>query len=222
MHVGQRLADRLARALLVLGVQEGEQEADRDRLDLRLPQRVHGLLQALLVERLELALGAHALAHAEAQLARHERRRPVLLEVVQVRPVLAPDLEHVAEAGRRHQRGARAAPLEQRVGGHGHAVREGARFADLRRLQRGQHALGLVAGRRRDLGRQHLPVDERDEIGERPADVDAEPQLAQWNTARSAGRSSPASSGRSSPRSTLAVSRAIATATSVTSSDAST
>ena len=61
---GQRLADRLADALLVLGVQEREQQADRDGLDLGLAQRVDGLLHAVLVERLELALGPHPLAHA--------------------------------------------------------------------------------------------------------------------------------------------------------------
>ena len=40
VDVGQRLAHRLAHRALVLGVQEREQQADRDGLDLGLAQRV--------------------------------------------------------------------------------------------------------------------------------------------------------------------------------------
>ena len=44
-----------------------------------------------------------------------------------------------------------------------------------RRVHCPHRALGLVLRRGRNLGRDELPVDERDEIGERPADVDSQP-----------------------------------------------
>ena len=85
VDVAERLAHRLAHALLVLGVQEREQQAHRHGVDLGLAQRLDRLLHALLVERLELALGPHPLAHGEAQVARHERLGPPLGEVVERR-----------------------------------------------------------------------------------------------------------------------------------------
>ena len=94
----ERFPYRFAHLLLVLGVQEREQQADRDGVDLRLPQRVDGLLQAVLVERLELALGPHPLLHREAQISRHQRLRAPLGEVVERRAVLAGELDQVAEA----------------------------------------------------------------------------------------------------------------------------
>ena len=53
----------------------------------------------------------HALDDAEAAGARHERRRQHRHQVVEPRPHLAADREHVLEAGRRDERDARAAPL---------------------------------------------------------------------------------------------------------------
>ena len=144
VDVAERLAHRLADALLVLGVQEREQQADRDGVDLGLAQRVDRLLHAGVVERLDLALRAHPLAHGEAQVARDERLRPPLGQVVERGAVLAGELDQVAEAGGRDERGARAAALEQRVGGDRHAVRERAHGPRVDPLERVQHALRLV------------------------------------------------------------------------------
>ena len=57
MDVAERLAHRLADALLVLGVQEREQQADRHGVDLGLAQRVDRLLHAGVVERLDSPSG---------------------------------------------------------------------------------------------------------------------------------------------------------------------
>ena len=62
------------------------------------------------------AVREHALGHVEAQMARHERLRQFDHQVVEVVAVLAPDLERVAEALRRDQRGRGRAALDDRVG----------------------------------------------------------------------------------------------------------
>jgi hypothetical protein len=175
VHVGQRLPDRLAHGALVLGVQEREQQADRHGLDLGLAQRVDRLAHAAVVERLDLPVGAHPLAHAEAQLARDERLGPALGQRVERRAVLAPDLDHVAKPGRRDEPGAGAAALEQRVGRDGHPVRERAGLLDPRGLEAVHNALGLVAGRGGHLPGDETTVDERHEVGERSPDVHPEP-----------------------------------------------
>ena len=184
MGVGQRLADRLADALLVLRVQEGEQEADRDGLDLGLPQRGDDLGQRVLVERLQLAVGPHPLAHAEAQVAGDERGRAAAREVVEVRPGLAADLQDVAEALGRHERRARAAALQEGVGRHRHPVGERGDLPQVGGLDDRHDALRLVLRRRRDLRGHDAPVDERREIGERPPDVHAQGRAGHPRLAR--------------------------------------
>ena len=174
VEVRERFPYRFADLLLVLGVQEREQQADRDGVDLGLPQRVDGLLHAVLVERLELAVGPHPLLHREAQIPRHERLRAPLGEVVERRAVLAGELDQVAEALGRDQRGARAAALEQRVGGDRHPVRERGHVAGLDRLQRAHHTLGLIVGRARHLARRDAGSVEGHEVRERAAHIDAD------------------------------------------------
>ena len=174
MDVAERLAHRLAHALLVLGVQEREQQADRDGVDLGVAQRLDRLLHALVVERLELALRPHPLAHGEAQVARHERLGPPLGEVVERRPVLARELDQVAEALGGDQRGARAAALEQRVGGDGHAVRERGDVIRVDGLERVHHTFRLIVGRARHLRRPDAHTVERHEVRERTSHIDAD------------------------------------------------
>ncbi len=53
---------------------------------------------------------------------------------------------------------------------------------DLRGFDGFHHAFRLVAGRRGDLGGQDPAVAERDEVGERTADVDPEPCAANLPT----------------------------------------
>jgi hypothetical protein len=57
-------------------------------------------------------------------------------------------------------------------------VRERGRLLDPGGLEAAHHALGLIARRRGDLARDQAPVDQRDEVGERPPDVDSEARPA--------------------------------------------
>ena len=130
-HVYPRQArgEQIPQQPLVLGMRVGVQEHHRDRLGrcslagaprepLDQPARRLG------VERPEGALRGHALRRAEAQLRRGQRRRGRDAQVVEFGAVLAAELDEVGEALGRHERRARPAPLEQRVGRDGHAVRE--------------------------------------------------------------------------------------------------
>ena len=175
MDVAERLAHGLADAALVLGVQEREQQAHRDRLDVGLAQRLDRLAHAVVVERLELAVRAHALAHGEAQVARHERLGAALGEVVERGAVLARELDQVAEALGRDERGARAAALEQRVGGDRHPVRERRDVGGLDGLEAAHHALGLILGRARHLGGHDTPAIQRHQIGEGSSNIHTDP-----------------------------------------------
>ncbi len=70
------------------------------------------------------AVVPHPLRHLDAQVARHQHRRLVGLQVVEVGPLLPADLQQVAEPVGGDQPGAHAAMLDQRVGRHGRAVTE--------------------------------------------------------------------------------------------------
>ena len=188
---GQPLGERVADRPLVRRVRVGVQQDDGDRLGLERRDRVGEPLRVL--ERAQHAVGAHALGRGHAPLGRDERRRPRGAQAVEVGARLAAELDDVGEALGGDEHGARAAALEQRVGRDGHAVREdldvgGARAGALEHgLHRGEHALGLVGGRRRRLGGDQPPAGDEDGVGERPADVDAEEHVSgPWRM--SAGR----------------------------------
>jgi hypothetical protein len=158
-------------------MEEPEQQADGDRLHLGLAAGVHGGADRSLVEGDEDPVGAHALPHGEAQLARDQRGRPVPGQVVEGRAVLPADLDHVPESLGGHQRRAGPAALEQRVGGHRGAVREAGHGPDggLDELERGHHPERLVPRGGRHLGRDQPAVGQRHEVGEGPTHVDPEP-----------------------------------------------
>jgi hypothetical protein len=69
-----------------------------------------------------LSLGAHALGHAKAQLARHQTYRDRRKPVVELGPRLAPDGNRVLEARGRHKGDARTLPLEHGIGADCSAV----------------------------------------------------------------------------------------------------
>jgi hypothetical protein len=107
--------------------------------------------------------------------------RDVLHHRVRLRALVAADVHDVAHALGRHHPGARSAVLEDRVGGDGramqHAVdRVGIDPAALAQLDdAGHQSPARIVGRR-----THLVHDDRvargvieGEVGERPADVDA-------------------------------------------------
>ena len=168
-----------AEALLVLGVEVGVEEADRHRLDALRAQAAREQACLGLVERShDRAVRGDALVQLEAEMPLDERRRLAPEEVVHVRDPKPAQFEHVAEAGGRDERGEAAAPLQHGVRRHGRPVhdlrdRPGVEPAD--RLDDGL----VVARRSREQLADHyssVAVVE-DHVGERAADVDADPRL---------------------------------------------
>ena len=108
-----------------LGVAEGEEQADRDRLGVGASQPIDQAGDLLLGQLLD-----HARRRRSAPRPRTADRRSTsgrgfgAAGVVEARAVLAADLEQIGEATGRDQRGARAALLEQGVGADRHAVGE--------------------------------------------------------------------------------------------------
>jgi hypothetical protein len=137
----------------------GVQQADRDRLDLELAQPRRDRSNLLLGKRAEhLALRAHALVQLEAQAALDERRRLRPEQVVEVRHAHAAELQHVAEALRRHERRARAAALQHRVRRHRRAVHELLERAVAEQPRDAVDDGHVVGGRRREhLVERQLP-----------------------------------------------------------------
>ncbi len=121
--------------------------------------------------------------HGVPQLTGHQRRRAVPGEVVERRPVLAADLDDVGESVGGHQGCPRPTPLKQGVRRYGGAV--GEPLDDIVSLTGAgktspvdgvEHRLGRVGGHRRHLLEDHPAVAaDRDEIGEGPTHVNAEP-----------------------------------------------
>jgi len=120
----EQLCEQFPEHLLVLGVGVGVKQRDGYGLWLGVCDLLDELARGGGVERLQRAVGCHALGCGEAQLMRNERCGRGAAEVVEVRAVLAGELDDVGEAGGGDERGARCASLEEGVGGHGHAVRE--------------------------------------------------------------------------------------------------
>ena len=185
---GELLLEDLLDAPLVLGVEEREQEADGDRLDLRLAQRRGGVAHLPLVEgHLDVARRDDALGDDVAVAARDQRRlapREVLVDRERLRPPVAPDVDDVPEPAGRDHPGRRAVALEDDVRRDGRPVQQlpdvgGDHAAELAELAQADHRrLRRVARGARDLVHDHrarLVVDEH-EVGERAPDVDPDPQ----------------------------------------------
>ena len=123
--VGQLLTQDGERALLVLGPHEAVKKGYRDRLHAGRLELARGGAHGLFVEcRRDLAGMQHAFGHFEPQVARHQNRRFVDLDVVEVGPLLPADLQQVAEALGGDQAGLDATMLDQRVGRDRRAVAE--------------------------------------------------------------------------------------------------
>ena len=144
----------------------GVQQADRDRLCLELRQRLE-------LERRQLSVRAHAPAHAERPPERDERLGLGRAQPVEMRTRLPAQVQHVLEAGVRHERRSRALPFEQCVRRDRRPVGEA---LDRCRAGRagGRDDRALLPCLRQHLrGRDATVVDEHG-VRERPADVDAE------------------------------------------------
>ena len=174
--------------LLVRRVQVRVQEADRDRLDACLLQRPHSLAHLCVVELDQhVAVGdGDPLLHGQAVAALDERPRlprQLLLEREVERLLVPRDVDDVAEAVRRDHPGVRAGMGEHDVGRDGRPVQE---VVDVRECDTGLRAQRLHAlddAARRVVRRGGNLVDgdpalllvDQDQVGERAADVDADP-----------------------------------------------
>ena len=165
-------------------VQEGEHEADRDRLHLEGPDALDHRIQPGLVERNDdLALGVDPLPDLEAAAARHQHRRGVLEQVVEVRAGRAAQLQHVAEALGGDERDIGALRFQERVGDdRGGVGDEGDRSGvdgvfPHRRTHAVDHRGAEIARRGEHLGDARAPalLVQHGDIGERPADIDPDP-----------------------------------------------
>ncbi len=164
----------------MLGLPVAVQEADRDRFDAGVPQRRDGGLERGVIERGQcFAFGTDTLLHVHAMLAGDERRRLGDAVVVDRRPCLTTEFQHVAKAARGHEAGARAAPLDDDVRRDGRSMPE---IADPGRLQPEgrEHLRESVLDRLGRVGRRRFDLEEPDraaglvqkrEIRERAANV---------------------------------------------------
>ncbi len=158
----QLLCDRR----LVSRVAEREQRADCDRLGADLRQRVE-------LEGDEHSVRAHALAHAVAVLQSYERPGMLGTEPVQVRAVLAAQVEEMLEARRGDEGRPGALPLEQRIRRNRRPVREALDILTADGGRGSEHRLLLLRSGRHLCGHHTIAVEQHG-VGERPADVDAE------------------------------------------------
>ncbi len=104
LDVSQELRQELGGPVLVLDVRPRVQEADRDGVDVERAKAFGDGLDRALVEGEEHPAGVRdPFGHLEPQTTRDERFGLAIGEVVQVRPVRAADLEHVAKAFGGHE-----------------------------------------------------------------------------------------------------------------------
>ncbi len=168
-------------------VAPGVQIADRHRLDPLAAQGFdRGVERGAIERRLDPAVGAHPLAHAEAQPARHQllRRRQAQVVAVVLQPFA--HFDDIAMALCRQQPDPRTVAFDERVGRDRGAVHDPLGPRQHRRRSDAQCRRQAVepiddAERRIGRGRRHLGegraarLVDRDEIGEGAADIDADP-----------------------------------------------
>ena len=182
---GQLFLQDIARTLLVLRVQVGEQEAHRHRFHPGIPQRAGGSPYLVLVQRDQhlAPRRGQALGHPDPVTAPNQGAvlpGDLLADGVVLGSLVAPDVEDVAVVPGGDHAGAGTVVLEHRVGRDGGAVEEvlDPTGRDGEALAQGSHPVTDAAGRilRRgrhlvDLGAPGLGIREH-EVGEGTADVD--------------------------------------------------
>ena len=155
--IRHRLDQDVAHGALVLAVEIGVHEADRDGGDAASFQNARDLARRGDVERFEHdAGGIDAFGHRQPVAPRHVRLDDVLVGVPEVFLVGAPDLDDVAKALGGHHGGARQPARDQGIGRDRGAVRE-------------QRDLGEV-----DSGLGHPAHDAVDGVGRRRRLLDAD------------------------------------------------
>ncbi len=182
------LAHDLRRAPLVALIENRPNERDRDRLDAFLDEEPAGGAHVVFVQRrLDRSVRDHPLAHAFAQIARHQhdRRRVFGIVAVAVLLVAEPDLDRILMAGGADQAGLAAFVLDQRVEPDGRAVdaevgiRDDLGGAFIEIVGDQFHALfdraGGIGRRRQRLVQANVAgLVGQDQVGEGAAGIDAE------------------------------------------------
>ncbi len=178
----QPARNRIADPALVIRIGEAVQQPDRHGLDLLGSERLDRTGDAGFVERNQhLTLRIDPLADGQAQPAGNERRRQIDVDVVLLEAVFVADLDHVAEPFGGEKGGSGALALDERIRGERRAMDDHADLAGLDarlgcdRAQSGQHALFRGVRRGQDLPRKPPLADLQRHVGERAADVDADP-----------------------------------------------
>ena len=131
--------------------------------------------------RMHRTIGKHPLAYLDASLPR-DHRFELPPQSPGLRPIATTHFEHVTETFGRDHAGLAALAFEKRIGTDRRAMNDG---ADLRQVARAlahavQKPLRFTASRRRYLAdpRTSARFIEKEEIGERSTDIDANNQLA--------------------------------------------
>ena len=114
------------------------------------------------------------LGHSEFLAVRHQAAARRRSPIVEIRPILAGQLEDVLESVRRDEGGAGAEPLEQGVRGHRRTVNHLGRGKRTDAFEDGE---GRIVGGRPNLGAAQAPPVPRDEVSERAAAVNPDTHL---------------------------------------------
>ena len=128
------------------------------------------------VERFDhLAAGAEATADAQAVVPVDERRKPVPDQRVQLRPVLASDLDDVLESSVRDEHDFGATAFKESVGRNGGSVEESERLACSQDPSDAvENGLSRIVRCRRHLERLDPALVKQYQVGERAACVDGQ------------------------------------------------
>jgi hypothetical protein len=187
VRLGMLPRENVPHALLVRRVGVAVEKADADRRDALPPAPAGHLDRRRLVELpQDLTLVAHALGNLAHPLNRHDplRLHPEVGVPIALGHALPRDLENVPEPLGRHQPEAVEPLLEERVGGDRRPVRD-RRHCSRRCAGEAedlpdplQHGERRVVGGGRRLGGEDLAgrLVHRDDVGERAAGVDPDPQ----------------------------------------------
>ena len=165
-------------------VHVGVNEPDGDRPEPADGDPVGSRRQCRLVQRGQfLPLCADTARDRETILARDQRRGQAKVQVILLERVFSAHLDDIAETLGRLKGSARAAPLDQRIGGQRRAVDHDIQIGG-GNPGLGQHDVdavkdGLLGGAvvRQDLGRVHSPVRLKGDVGESAANVGPKPDL---------------------------------------------
>ena len=203
---GSAARRRAGQPALVLGRDVGEEEVDRDRdtfdrLAIAFGDQLHDAVDLGIGQRCpDRAVVRHALADADAVAAQHVRGRLHPLEVVEPFAVDALDEGNVLEPGRGQVEGPLARALQQAVRRDRRAEDEVTELVRCsrqapKRLENGVGGLTRRGGDLDDVALARLLLD-GDEIGERPAGVDADAKPAGGGRLRRQGGRPSSRAGR--------------------------